>query len=294
MNYSIWDPTGNITALVETRVETARQPEAAASILQRHPEVEQVGFVRDSSPGQDMDVQTGCAAFLRMAGGEFCGNASMSTAAWYVMRRSARNKTESGTDRTCGSTDETLFLKVSGAKQPVEVRLQRTPGSPDTFRGSILMPEVLSIGEESFAFGGETDRLPVVRMEGISHIIIGEDSLFSGLLKKPAAAGEAVKAWCRELRAEGLGLMFLAAGDLAYRLTPLVYVPGSGTVFWEHSCASGTCAAGAYLAEKKGKAGRLRFEEPGGFLETETSAGSRRVRLSGSTRLLADFREPMQ
>ena len=66
MRYRIFDPTGNVTALVEDAVEPALQPEAAAEIMRVHPEVEQVGFVS----------LNGALPSLRMAGGEFCGNAS--------------------------------------------------------------------------------------------------------------------------------------------------------------------------------------------------------------------------
>ena len=43
--YSILDPTGNITALVESPVERAQYQTAAAVIMRLHPEVEQVGFL---------------------------------------------------------------------------------------------------------------------------------------------------------------------------------------------------------------------------------------------------------
>ena len=54
MRYSILDPTGNITALVESPVDPAAQPEAAREIMRLHPEVEQVGFLRIPEQG---DVQ---------------------------------------------------------------------------------------------------------------------------------------------------------------------------------------------------------------------------------------------
>ena len=37
VRYSILDPTGNITALVESPVEPERQPELAAELMRRHP-----------------------------------------------------------------------------------------------------------------------------------------------------------------------------------------------------------------------------------------------------------------
>ena len=76
LKYSIWDPTGNITALVETQTSIDRQPEVAARIMDLHPEVEQVGFVSKV-----------LRPYLRMAGGEFCGNASMCAAAWLALGR---------------------------------------------------------------------------------------------------------------------------------------------------------------------------------------------------------------
>ena len=44
LRYSILDPTGNITAIVESPVEIARQPELASRIMRLRPEVEQVGL----------------------------------------------------------------------------------------------------------------------------------------------------------------------------------------------------------------------------------------------------------
>ena len=51
-------------------------------------------------------------------------------------------------------------------------------------------------------------------------------------------------------------------------MQPLVYVPVAGTCIWESSCASGTTAAGAYLAQQTG-AGNYRLQQPGGTLEIE-------------------------
>ena len=78
-----------------------------------------------------------------------------------------------------------------------------------------------------------------------------------------------VRDWCRFLNADALGLMFL---DLpAGRLTPLVYVPGADTLFWESSCASGTAAAGAWLASASRKPLTMSLRQPGGVLEITAS-----------------------
>ena len=86
------------------------QPEVAAELMRRHPEVEQVGFIRFSGSPEDP-----VPAELRMAGGEFCGNASVCAAALYLL--------ETGT----GAEEEPVDvrLRVSGASLPVDVTLRR-------------------------------------------------------------------------------------------------------------------------------------------------------------------------
>ena len=124
VRFCILDPTGNITALVETPAEIARQPEIAAEIMRLRPEVEQVGFL-------DADDENALPS-LRMAGGEFCGNASMCAAALILIRR--------------GLSHGELLLRVSGAGRPVAVSL-RHEGS-GSFEAEIQMPPALEITKE--------------------------------------------------------------------------------------------------------------------------------------------------
>ena len=70
-------------------------------------------------------------------------------------------------------------------------------------------------------------------------------------------------------------------------LRPLVYVPGSDTLFWESSCASGTGALGAYLAKTGGKPADLTVKEPGGILRVQASPEGD-ILLSGQVRLRYD------
>ena len=249
LGYAILDPTGNITALVETPVDPARQPETAAALMARHPQVEQVGFL--SPPAEEAVRGT-----LRMAGGEFCGNATMSAAALALLNDSP----------DAGEGPRRVLFRVSGAADPVEVRLERETG--DSVRAGVKMPPALRIETRPFVYETKRGDLPVVWMEGISHIVIEPGSPFWSLLRDRSAAEEAVRNWCQKLGADGLGLMFLDASGA--RLTPLVYVPGSGTVFWENSCASGTSAAGMVLAARAGETVALSLTEPGGVLRVES------------------------
>ena len=268
IRYSIFDPTGNITALVETGVETGLQPSVAARIMEQRPEVEQVGFVRFAPRSRGPS--------LRMAGGEFCGNAAMSAAALCLIRRSE------GQGTVPPGNEETVRLRVSGIAQPVEVRLWAEV--PDCFRAGVHMPPALGIDDREFAYGALSGKLPVVRMDGISHIVIEPDSVFWALLADRTAAGRAVRDWCAALSAPCLGLMFLDGEAPPWRLTPLVYVPGSNTVFWESSCASGSTAAGMHFAAKTGASVDLSLQEPGGVLRVVSDPARAETWLYGKTK----------
>ncbi|MCQ2558908.1 MAG: hypothetical protein MJ135_07300, partial [Oscillospiraceae bacterium] len=74
IRYCVFDPNGNITILVETAVAPALQAGIAAQLLAQEPLAEQVGFLSPGGAGYDIS--------LRMAGGAFCGNASLCPAAY--------------------------------------------------------------------------------------------------------------------------------------------------------------------------------------------------------------------
>lgn len=273
--YSILDPTGNVTALVESEVEVARQPAVAAAIMRRHHEVEQVGFVcLPENQSRDGRLQ----GALRMAGGEFCGNATMCAAALCALRAGAGE---------C-ETQMAVSMSVSGATVPVEVLLRRETDA--SFSAGVRMPEALGIEPVELCLGELRGLLPLVRMEGISHLVIEPDSPFFRLRELPDAAEQAVRQWCQELSADGLGLMFLEGGAPLARMTPLVFVPGADTVFWESSCASGSSAVGMCLAERNGAPVDLSLAEPGGKLHVKSDPTHAETWLFGSVRLLEECR----
>ena len=268
LRYHIFDPTGNLTALVESELREAEQPAVAAALMWRRPEIEQVGFVRFAAEGE-------ARLTLRMAGGEFCGNASMSAAALYLLRRG-------------GESPAAITLRVSGAKRAVETRLMRM--AADSFAACVCMPTVEEIEERELSFRELRGKLPLVRMEGIEHLILSPDSAFFALLADRRAAEQAAREWAAALSAKALGLMFLETEGAEPRLTPLVFVPGSGTLFWERSCASGSAAAGAYLAARSGARVELTLREPGGSLRVESEADGE-TWLCGQTRLIESCEE---
>lgn len=161
MKYFLFNPTGNITALIADRTP-------AGEIMKREPACEQAGYVY---------YQSGSDIVLEMAGGEFCGNATMCAAYLFLMGHPEREDTEI-----------TVFVKGTG----------NTKVSFSGNMGSVLMPEPLNFSC--------VEGYPSVRFRGIEHVIIenaGESVLNN--------AETLVKQWCS---GEALGLMFLDGNKL--------------------------------------------------------------------------------
>lgn len=250
IDYFLLDPTGNRTILVKTPVPAADQPAVAAILMADEPTAEQAGF---------LTREEGFDIALRMAGGEFCGNASMCAAVLMALEK--------------GLSEGTMNLRVSGSLEPVKVSVKkRADGS---FEGTVAMPRPALIEERELP---GTGRRCVVSFDGISHIIMEETP--------DRKAAEALAFELADfLRADAVGLMFL---DLKNEtLAPLVYVPGAKTLFWENSCASGTTAVGAYLAMKNGGSAELTLRQPGGALHVRVRADEAPT-LTGSVKILKE------
>ena len=232
LRYALMDPSGNRTILVETPVPQASQPAAAAQLMALEPTAEQVGFWSDSE-----------GVTLRMAGGEFCGNGTMSAAVLYALRG--------------GMLQGEVLVRASGAPRPVSAAvLARTDG---TWQGIVQMPPPYSVTEMLLP---DRRRLPVVAFQGISHVIL-EQSL-------PRETAEALaRRWCGYLGADALGLMFWNREE--DRLSPLVYVPAADTMFWESACGSGSTAIGAWLASERDEPVEISLKQPGGVLTVTAS-----------------------
>ena len=247
VTYTLLDPTGNTTLLVETPVPPEAQPGLALRLMEREPKTEQVGFTAFPADG----------VRLRMAGGEFCGNASLSAAALCLARQ--------------GKENGTVSVSVSGTEEPVTAVMEKQ--ADGSWKGTVTMPRPLSVAREVFPDG---QARPVVRFPGIAHVILEEEP-------DPKAAEALAPLWCGHLHAEALGLMFLDRENRALR--PLVYVPAAGTLFWESSCASGTTAVGAFLAAETGGPVSLPLSQPGGTLAITAEPGGTLL-LGGTVRIL--------
>ena len=235
------------------------------------PAAEQVGFVTYHETSE---------ISLRMAGGEFCGNATMSAAIMFFEKCGL------------GETDSReVLVHASGCGEPVSVMV--TGKSRRTYYGCVQMPRPAGVSSKKLTFGKDTFVLPAVEFEGITHLIAEydpDDSEENGtyerttnVLLNRSIAEEAVKQWAKEEQISGLGLMLVDTKNK--RIDPLVYVSSPETLFWESSCASGTTAVGAFLAARSGKATAGRFTEPGGIIQIEAEPGGQ-VKLTGQVRFI--------
>lgn len=229
LQYSVLRPGGNDTALV---VGVERDPnkrkEINAKVMQQHANVEQLGFV-------NLDPDN---AELMMAGGEFCGNATRSTA-WEVLS---------------GQPGE-ISIKVSG----VESKLKA--GVDEKGNAWAQMPIYADPSKITFLDDGRA----VVAMEGITHVVM--DDIY------PDASTEELKQIALSLLQElGLaqsvaasGVMFLTPSELGVSIRPVVLVRDIDTLFYETACGSGTTAVGLLEALKKGASIDLPVIQPTGM-----------------------------
>lgn len=239
IQYAYINPTGNITILVVSPVEERFQVEIASRLFEVEKNVEQVGFVNI----KDESIT------LRMAGGEFCGNATISSAALYCFIN--------------GIYDTDISVTVSGIPKPVDTTVEYD--GFDTYYVSAVMPEPKEIYSRMFTLGGKELELPVVDFGGITHIILDKDK--SGLF-----TSETIKVWASELKSDALGVMIIDRNS--NDVTPVVYVRKSDTLYYENSCASGTIAIACYLHMISGNDTDLTLNEPGGSLRVVVEDGA--------------------
>ena len=245
VKYVLMNPTGNRTILVESPVSTEDYKKVATFLMEKEPTAEQVGF---------LDVTGDDVVTLNMAGGEFCGNATMSAAVYAVLK---------------GWRESPVKIKVSGVSKVLNVEVDNASLT------AVKMPSPKEIKNVRVSLPKEEMILPAVIFDGITHIIL------SGIGIAKNQAEKCARRWADELGVSCLGLMFYDEGK--NKLKPLVYVENPGTLIWENSCGSGSVAVAAYLESAGIKKDCYEFAEPGGLLKVIKKGKS--FYLQGSAKL---------
>ncbi len=243
------NPSGNTTIFVLDPVPK-EQYAAVGTALMAYESVgaEQVGYIV-----KDSGLPGGCR--MEMAGGEFCGNASRSFAAWLQLCP------DGGTPVGMSVEEAQQVVTVSGASQPLTAQLRRMEGENRCYVTiDMPLPDRILTGNDPW-FGEYT----LVIFQGISHLVLWEHEGSEDDVDKAKELLEAMGPL-----PDAFGLMYYDQEKQFMR--PLVYVEESGTLVWENSCGSGTSALASALAKRADASQpNVLIRQPGGELHVDVT-----------------------
>lgn len=253
-DYIVADPTGNITVLVRSPYTVENRQQIIREAFEKEPSCEQVGFIMPVFDHEAYDeyIDPGKTIRLEMMGYEFCGHATLSAAAWLAHQRGL-----------AAGEEDVFTVDSSGADGLLDVRIRRIISCGDdilpVYQGTVSMPV-----PEVDSFRG----YPLIRFGGISHLLVPADAYTD------EEAESAVREYAEELGVPALGMMICIDTpdsteddeDGYFDIRPLVYVPGSGTLFWEHGCATGSTAIGWYRYHLDHRNISTEIRQPGGVI----------------------------
>ena len=229
--YRIFVPGGNTTALVlgiETDINTRKIIQDW--ILQKHKDVEQVGFVSKDFLKPE----------LMMTGGEFCGNATRCAVHYYL-----------------NAMPGDISLKVSGVNKPLSA------GITDTFETWTQMPVYESIDKITFV----DDGIYYAEIEGISHLVVSQRQSIPFLenIKEKGKVKQMAK-WLLErydfYKGNACGVIFTENVLDIIKIHPCVFVVTAETSYYETACGSGCVAVGLVNAILYGESVCLHLLQP--------------------------------
>lgn len=244
--YITADPTGNITVLISTPYTAENRKDMISAAFELVPDCEQAGFIMSES---DDSVS------IEMMGYEFCGNATLSASSLRAYRNGAAVGEECVIRTNSSGIDETLDVRV----RRLEDRRCSDGKLHPVFEGTVRMPE-----PELSTYKG----WPLVQTDGISHLLIPDEDMSDD------EAAELIKAVADELKVAALGIMlYSVSADAAVSMRPLVYVPASETLVWEHGCATGSTALGYWLDSLDEGNNVIEIHQPGGTMYIRITDG---------------------
>lgn len=249
------DPSGNTTIFVLDGTKREKRSQIAQALMRKESlSAEQVAFL-DTEPPRPADFS------FAMMGGEFCGNATRSAAAWLVFDRERYQPTGKSGDKG------TYEISCSGIDHNIRCHVSMV--SRSTFDVAADMPLPLSVS--LVEVGGES--LWQVVFDGITHFICPEAGRFDRadrmemiqqiLSQYPTPHGQA----------EGILFWDNPAGDplRGQALDPYVYVKDTDTLVNESSCGSGTAALSAALSVSLQKSIHVDAPQKGGTIYGEAA-----------------------
>ncbi len=216
-------PSKNMTVLVTNYVAPADYSAIAHTIMNyEYVNAEQVGFIE--APTHDDTVLR-----LAMSGGELCGNAVLTAAAYC---------------RYKGLTDKTRFsIETTGVEAPLDCLIEAK--SSHLFEVKAEMPEFNSSEAIEVTLDNEKISGTVIHMDGISHLLTEhwlDKESYVPLMNELA----------KKIDNKAVGIIpYKNLEENNYETKPFVHVKETGSSFFEQACGSGSLALGLYLSNQK-------------------------------------------
>lgn len=260
------NPTQNMTILVQTDHGDWNYETIASQIMSYDSiHAEQVGFIEQP--------RGSAAAYLHMAGGEFCGNACMSLAAYIASKKGIRPNEE---DR--------INIESSGTDQLIDCLVV---SNGDRYTCELNMPVPLQIEPKTIHLGELDYPCFLVRYEESIHLIMEVDAI-SESIRNTAQMTAHLMGLTGDYKL--IGILLYEPGD--HRMTPLIHIPKLESMVWERGCGSGTASIGAYLAWRNKSNIDIEVVQPGGLIHVSVlyNNGLSYVMIKGNVEIVAEGR----
>lgn len=240
LNFTKVSPSKNTTVFITNYVAPAHYAQIANIAMDyEYLNAEQVGFI--VTPENEKSVLR-----LEMSGGEFCGNAVLSAAAFCLHK---------------GLTKEhRFFLESSGSESPLECKVEVKSSSQ--FEAKAEMPPPISTKDLVVNLNGKSISGSIVQLSGITHFL-------TSYWPRKEEFNLIVEEVSKNIDNKAIGIIpYKKIKEEEYEIWPFVYVSETGSRFFEQACGSGTLALGIYLS-KINEEKKFSVHQPGGIVKVE-------------------------
>lgn len=231
-------PAQNTTVLVTSYCPKKYYPAVAERAMNYEAlYAEQVGFIVPPHKGDSI-------IGLEMAGGEFCGNAALSAAAYVTYKELA--------DR------ESFSIDVSGADEPIRCKVKKV--SNHCYNTSCIMPPAKRNEKLELTLKNKSIDGNIIEFDGISHFVFPTKENFT----EYSGALEVLK---QIVDTNAIGIIpYNTLSDDTYKIKPFVHVKKINTNIFERACGSGSLALGICLKSVGSISKEIEIVQPGGVI----------------------------
>ena len=247
IHYVKADPSGNVTLFVLDPVAPEDRNRINELLLAKEKTAEQAGCL----------TINGDTTSVEMMGGEFCGNATRSSAAYALYR--------------AGGQEGTYKVRCSGCDTALTAHITKL--KDNLYDARIELPLPLAMKTIPISYNRESVTCHYVSMPGIDHYVYFTFNLRN--LDKKQFLYSLQREISRGPEPSAYGLMLVELGSL--RMIPAVYVTKTGTFYWENSCGSGSGAVAAAMAQRQNHSVEAVLQEPGGRISVNADYRDQKV-----------------